>query len=128
MIEKALLKNAKKNPNKIAVICDQRKISFKDLIKGIYSYSNYLRSFKKNKILLSHKNSIEWVIYYFAIRFSGHIPVLVSNYLPPKKIDFILNENKIRYLICDKKIKYKNIKQLKKFHELKKLEPKKKII
>ncbi len=126
MIEKALLKNAKKNPNKIAVISDQRKISFKDLIKGIYSYSNYLRSFKKNKILLNHKNSIDWVIYYFAIRFSGHIPILVSNYLPPKKINFILNENKIRYLICDKKIKYKNIKQLKKFDELKKLEPKKK--
>ena len=47
MIEEALIKNAKKNPDKIAIICENKKISFKDLIKAIFFYSSYLNKIKK---------------------------------------------------------------------------------
>ena len=83
MIEKALINNAKKTPNKIAIICGTKKITFRELINSIYSYSSYLCGIKKKQqIILNFKNSIDWVVYYFSIRFSGHTPVLISNFMP----------------------------------------------
>ena len=80
MIEDTLIKNAKKNPNKIAIICGAKRITFNELVNSIYSYSDYLgRIKKKQQIILNLKNSIDWVIYYFSIRFSGHTPVLTSS-------------------------------------------------
>ena len=55
------------------------------------------------------------MIYYFAIRFSGHTPVLVSNDIPLIKIKYIISRNKIKYVISDRLIKLKNIVRLKNF-------------
>jgi acyl-CoA synthetase (AMP-forming)/AMP-acid ligase II len=69
MLEKKLLSNAQKNPSKIALIYKTTQFTYGELINSIYYYSNYLRKLKKkSKILLDYKNSIEWIIYYFAIR------------------------------------------------------------
>lgn len=47
MIEDTLIKNAKKNPNKIAIICGAKRITFNELVNSIYSYSDYLGRIKK---------------------------------------------------------------------------------
>ena len=121
MIEDTLIKNAKKNPNKIAIICGAKRITFNELVNSIYSYSDYLgRKKKKQQIILNLKNSIDWVIYYFSIRFSGHTPVLTSSFMPTSKIKFIINENKIKYIISDKKTKFNKTKHLKNFGFVKK--------
>ena len=52
MIEKALINNAKKNPNKIAIICGTKKITFSELINLIYSYSSYLSEIKKKQQII----------------------------------------------------------------------------
>ena len=129
MIEKTLISNAIKNPNKIAIICGTKKITFRELMNLIYSYSSYLCEIKKKqKIILNFKNSIDWVVYYFSIRFSGHTPVLVSNFMPSSKIKFIINNNKIKYIICDNKIKFSKIKYLNSLESIKKKKIKKKNI
>ena len=51
MIEDTLIKNAKKNPNKIAIICGAKRITFNELVNSIYSYSDYLGRIKKNNKL-----------------------------------------------------------------------------
>jgi long-chain acyl-CoA synthetase len=129
MIEKALINNAKKTPNKIAIICGTKKITFRELINLIYSYSSYLSEIKKKQqIILNFKNSIDWVVYYFSIRFSGHIPVLISNFMPSSKVKFIINNNKIKYIICDNKIKLSKIRYLNSLESVKKKKIKKKNI
>lgn len=115
MIENELIKNCIKNRNKTAIICGTRKISYISLIQDILSYSIFLKKKikKNNKILLKCKNSIEWVIYYFAIKFAGYIPVITSDITPTKKVKQIISENGIRYIITNQKLSFKNITNLK---------------
>ena len=128
MIEEALTKNAKKTPGKIAIICGRKKITYIELLRSINSYSNYLGQIKKKQqIILNFRNSIDWIIYYFSIRFSGHTPVLISNFMPSSKIKYIIKENKVKYIICDKKIKFDKTEYLKNFELIKKNKIKRKI-
>jgi long-chain acyl-CoA synthetase len=117
MLEKKLLSNAQKNPSKIALIYKTTQFTYGELINSIYYYSNYLRKLKKkSKILLDYKNSIEWIIYYFAIRYSGNYPVLVSNYFPKGKVNQIISESRVKFIISDRYNKKKNITFLKKIN------------
>ena len=115
MIENTLIRNCLKNQNKIAIICGDTKISYLNLINNISLYSLFLKKKikKKNRILLKSKNSIEWVIYYFAIKFANNIPVIISHLTSLKKTKKIILENKIKYIIADEKLNFKNITNLK---------------
>lgn len=111
MIEKKLLQNVKKNPKKIIFFYGEKKITYSEFLNQVINFSNYLKKkVKKNsKILLLQKNSIEWAIYYFSIRFANLTPIIASDLSPKHKILSIIKENEIKYIISEKKIKIKNI-------------------
>ena len=111
MIEKKLIKNARKNPNKIIFIANDEKITYSEFLNYVFYFSNLLKKkIKKNsKVLLIQKSSIEWAIYYFSIRFAGLTPIITSDVVPEYKIKSIIHENKIRYVISKKKLRFKNL-------------------
>ena len=115
MLENILVENCFKNQDKIAIVCGDKKVSYSNLINNILSYSSFLKKKIKtnNKVMLKCKNSIEWVIYYFAIKFANNIPVIISNMTPSKKTKKIIQENRIKYIITDQKLSFKNTINLK---------------
>lgn len=111
MIENKLFQNVKKNPQKIIFIYGKKKITYSEFFNRVIYFSDYLKKkVKKNsKILLLQKNSIEWAVYYFSIRFANLTPIIASDLSPNHKILSIIKENEIKYIISEKKIKIKNI-------------------
>ena len=110
MLENIFIKNCFKNPNKTAIICGNKKVSYSELINTIFLCAFQLKKKIKtnNKVMLKYKNSIEWIIFYFSIKFSNNIPVIVSNITPTHKIKKIILENKIQYIISSKKLNFRN--------------------
>ena len=110
MLENIFIKNCFKNPNKTAIICGNKKVSYSELINTIFLCAFQLKKRIKtnNKVMLKYKNSIEWIIFYFSIKFSNNVPVIVSNITPTHKIKKIILENKIQYIISSKKLNFRN--------------------
>ncbi len=94
-------------PNKIFIVFEQKKISFKNLNIKINQTCNYLNSLnlKKGDVLsLYLQNSIEFIILYFACIRGGLIVSPIPYGVSDKQIDYYLELSKSKIVISDKKI------------------------
>lgn len=96
--------NVEKHPAKIAVIDDQRNITFQELYQDIQSFSTSFLS--KNEIVtLVSENSIPFLVSYLGLINSGKMVHLISHEISQENL---LNQIKMAEsgaIICPKKIK-----------------------
>ena len=74
MILLKLIQNKKKNPKKIAIQDEKRRISYENLLKKSFLFSEYLKSrgIKKNqKIFVYLENSIDFSILFICAQIIG---------------------------------------------------------
>lgn len=91
----------------VAIKEKTKSIKYKDLLIAI----NYIaasiailcqrNSNNKNKVGLVADNSIEWIVIFIGILFSGHVPVLISTKLSRNKILHILNDSNVTIVFTD---------------------------
>ena len=91
MIIKKIIKNANKNPNKVAYTVENDKITYKELIKKAKELSQKLDNPKYNSVIIYGDKSINMIISIVAclIIKKTYIPVDLS--LPLKRLEYIQN-------------------------------------
>ncbi len=114
LIQHFLEFSAEKFPENIAVIHGNNRINFALLDKHVNSMANFLiknNIEKRDRVGLLFKNSIEYIIAYFAILKAGGIAVPLNSEYSIKSLTYIINDCSIKGLICQK-TNYKIIKNI----------------
>lgn len=81
-IEDYLCDHTKQQPNKIAVICDDVRITYAQLWNNVLERSQELRSVPNHFIVLRASQSIDFLIEYFAVHLVGKVIVPLENDIP----------------------------------------------
>ena len=93
-----------KNLDKIAIICEDLKITYRtlDIMANHVSYCLHKKGIKKgDKVAILSLNSIDYVIIYLGILKFGAVAVLIDIKLPQSKIDYILKETDSKLVVKD---------------------------
>ncbi len=116
-----LYAQAQTHPNDIAVIMDDKSISFKDLDmeSSIFAEKLISNGIKKNEVIpLIIYRSIEMFIGIWGILKAGGAYLPIRPYEPDSRMKYIVNKSEANYIICEKDL----------FIRLKKIFPEFKII
>ncbi len=91
------------NHNKIALIEETRKISYKELINYINNYENYLKNIEGNRIAIFFENRFEWIAMFLAILKSRKIAVPIDADIDEKDFDYIVKNSESNFTIYSSK-------------------------
>jgi len=104
----ALEINKNKNPDKIAVLCEDRELTYSELYEYSDRLANKLRQIglvKGNVVALMFPNIIEFVISYFAVLKAGGIVLAINVIDDVEDIKFILEDSNVRCIVYWDKFK-----------------------
>lgn len=102
-IGEVLENNARKSPDKQAVVFGELSLTYRELSKAAHDLGASLHGLgirKGDRIAVSLPNWPEFVITYFAIAKLGAIIVPLNTKLSPKELDFILNNAEVSLVIA----------------------------
>ena len=99
-----LEKSCKKYPEKVAVVCENEKITYKDYVEYSKKVGTYLSTLKvfNSPILVFMDKGIDTLISFFGIVYSGCYYVLVNPDLPKERITSIKEVTQSKIVITDK--------------------------
>ncbi|MGI2329005.1 class I adenylate-forming enzyme family protein [Planococcus sp. YIM B11945] len=103
-ITTSLLLNSKRHPEKMAVTCEGRTYSYKELNEEVNRLANGLLRAglqKGNKVSLFMKNSDHYVIAFYAILKAGGVAVPVNFRLTSNESGYIFGQSESVLIICD---------------------------
>jgi len=106
LLNEFLEKSAELYPDKVALICRDKKLTFIEIENAANSLSNALieEGFRKqDRAIVYLDNSVESVISLFGIMKAGGIFVVVDPQVKVKKLEYILGDCQARVLITDTK-------------------------
>lgn len=106
-----LEKSAERFPEKIAVIHDKNKITYALLNQSANQLANFLTKAlmkKGDRVGILMKNSIDYIIAYFATLKVGGIPVALNTENSPDALAYIFNDCQIKLILCQSR----NLKKL----------------
>ena len=111
-----ITKEARKNPYKISIIINNKKLTYKELVKEVNLVSNYLSFIKikpNDKIGIVENNTLEFVLIYLAVSNIGaQIVPLNTSYTSEMVYQNFINL-KIKHLfIWHQYLKYSNFKKM----------------
>ena len=94
-IGQLLQRAAKKYAIKTALICEDKKITFKKLFEKSLAFTSFLK-YKgikpRDKVILLYENSINFYIAYFGILQAGAVIVPINIFLKQKEIEHIVDD------------------------------------
>ncbi len=94
--------NAIINPNSVAVIFEDKKITYKELNDRANKLSHYLveKNVTKNDVIAILLNrSIELIVSIYAVIKSGASYVLIDNDFPEERINYIINDSNAKFCL-----------------------------
>jgi acyl-CoA synthetase (AMP-forming)/AMP-acid ligase II len=93
-----------KNLDKIAIICEDQKITYRalDILANSVSYSLLKKGIKKgDRVAIISLNSIDYIIMYLGILKLGAVAVLINVKSPQSQIDYILKDSDCKIVLKD---------------------------
>jgi len=95
-----------KTPDNIAVVFEDKKLTYKELNEKANSLAHYLRDIGVNRndiVALRVDKSIEMIVSILAIMKAGgcYLPINLS--YPQDRVSFMLSDSKAKFLLCDEK-------------------------
>lgn len=104
-IKQMLEKTAREVPQKEAIVCGSRRISYREFDEASNMVANALLELGLKRgdhvaILMSH--SPEWLINYFGVVKAGGITVLLNSMFKAPELDFLLRDSDSKILITEK--------------------------
>ena len=101
-----LERNVEKYPTKIAIVDEQRSVTFSELYQDVQNFSSSISFlYKKNVISLVAENSIQFIIAYLSIIKSGKIVHLIPPEISEKNLSNQIKTSGSETIICNKSIK-----------------------
>ncbi len=101
--------------NKIAVLCEDRQMTYGRLAKEVNRFGNALISLnvrmEERVAMLMLDTELYPVVFFGAIK-SGAIPICLNTLMRPKDYQYFLNDSRARVLIVDESL-YPNIEEIK---------------
>lgn len=94
----------KKTPNNIALVYENRKVTYKQLLKAITNFSSKLSDIKNENILVSMDNSFDLIVAIYGILKSGNTYVPVSTSTPIDRIRMIADDCNCKYVVMNKRL------------------------
>ncbi len=94
--------------DRTAVVHGERQISYRDLLLASARMSHYLSHCAiplGSRVAILCENSVDYVIFFFAVFQAGHVAVPLDTSLKPDKLQFILNDCGARILLMQTKYK-----------------------
>ena len=79
-------------PNKVALICGNVKITYKELWERVLERSHDFKNCSDNIIILRTSQSITFLIDYFAVHWAGKVAVPLEKDIPDESFSIIQNE------------------------------------
>ena len=104
IITDAMASHAKWHPNKMALICEDRKLTWREFNKGINKVANALLNLglqKGDKVSILMKNSIEMAEIMYGVVRAGGVMVAISTMLPIDSIIMMVNDSDSKYFFVD---------------------------
>jgi len=90
-----LRRGAADHPDAVAVEHGERTITYRELLEAVGRLADYLRRLDlpdDARVAVLCENSIEYVVYYFAVFSAGYVAVPLDTSLKPDKFRFILRD------------------------------------
>lgn len=103
LIHKLLENSAKAFPDKVALIHQEKRVTYSDINHGANQIAAFLigHGIKKgSRIPLMFKNSVDYVIGYYGILKAGAVVVPMGTDLKPENLSFFLNELEAEIIIA----------------------------
>ena len=102
-----------KTPNNIAIVFENKKLTYKELNEKANSLAHYLRNFgifRNDIVAIMMNRSLEMIITIIAVLKSGGAYLLIDNSLPSDRIEYMLGNCTAKLLILDSdyKINFEN--------------------
>ena len=111
-IYNVIKKSAIRLPNKIAIIEQNRSITYQDLLNRIeklaYWLKNELGIDKGDRIGLMFVNGIDFYIAFYAVMKIGAIGVMINTKMQSEEIAFILEDTQTHCIISNEKMAREN--------------------
>jgi len=101
--------------NKIAVICEDRKMTYGELAKGVNRFGNALISSgvrMEERIALLMPDTELYPIAFFGSIKSGVVPICLNTLMRPKDYLYFLNDSRAKLIVVDESL-YFNIEKIK---------------
>jgi len=104
IITDAMASHGKWHPNKTAVICEDKRLTWREFNQGINKVANALLKLglqKGDKVSILMKNSIEMAEIMYGVVRSGGVMVAISTMLPVDSITIMVNDSDSKYFFVD---------------------------
>ena len=102
-----------KSPNNVAVVFENKKLTYKELNEKANSLANYLKNSgitNKDVVSILLNRSLDLIIAIYAVIKSGASYVLIDTTLPQERINYIINDSASKYCIINDSSKTSNPK------------------
>ncbi len=104
LLNEFLEKSAELYPNKVALVCRDRRLTYVEIDNAANSFSNALiaKGFQsQDRAIVCLNNSVESVISLFGILKAGGIFVILDPQVKARKLEYVLSDCQARVLITD---------------------------
>ena len=102
-IERQIWETANSNPDKTAIVCGKRQITYAELIKGISFAKSYFESLPKYRqgqiVIISANKGIEFVYAYFGAHLANLIAAPLDAQCNYSRLDYIIEMTDCNYII-----------------------------
>jgi len=104
LVNDFLEQNAKRFPNKVALVYQNRRLTYTEIENNANSLANALMHHglqRQDRVAIYLENSVESVVSIFGTLKASGVFVVINPQVKAKKIEYILNDCQVRFLITD---------------------------
>ncbi len=108
LLDEFLTVSTRKYPNKSAIICEERKLTYSELEETSIKLANLLRRYgaaRGDRVIILLDNSVEAVISLFGILKNDSVFIILSSSTKARNLAYVLKDSKAAVLITDEKRK-----------------------
>ncbi len=103
-IDQVLLSHCRRQPEKLALACNDQRVSYGELGGRVRALASGLRDAglrAGDRVILYMANSIEFVEVFFGVLAAGGIPIPVTTRVSLREVRYFCEDSAARILICD---------------------------
>lgn len=122
LLSQILIDTAEKFPQKLAVVCKNKRYTYSDLKTRVSKLANALNELgvkPNDRVAIIHKNCHYFLESYFATNFIGAVTVPINYRLSQKEFSYILNNSDAKVLITNSEFREKILPAVKQSPQVK---------